>query len=99
MDYGRPMRALKASLATPLEEMRNREGPHRLYAETNDHTHCDAQTSDALADGTTAAHLTVKTVADPKPFSHGSEAARNAAWCKQLLGDIFLNRLFRNRES
>jgi hypothetical protein len=37
MDDGRPMRALKASLANPLGEMRNGEGPHRLYAETADH--------------------------------------------------------------
>jgi hypothetical protein len=66
MDDGRPMRAVKASLATPLGEMRNREGPHRLYAETTDPTQRDVQTSDALADGTPSARLTVKTVADPK---------------------------------
>jgi hypothetical protein len=29
---------MKASLATPLGEMWNREGPRRLYAETADHT-------------------------------------------------------------
>ena len=28
MDYDRPMRAVKASLATPLGEVRKREGPY-----------------------------------------------------------------------
>jgi hypothetical protein len=37
MGYDRPMLALKASFATTLGEMRSREGPHRLYAETADH--------------------------------------------------------------
>ena len=37
-----------------------------LYAETADHAQCDAQASDALADGTASARLTVKTVADPQ---------------------------------
>ena len=66
MDDGRSMRAVKVSLASHLAEMRNREGPHRLYAETADHTQRDAQASDALADGTVSARLSVKTVADPK---------------------------------
>jgi len=56
---------VKASLATPLGEMQNREGPHRLYAGTADHTYRDAQASDALADGTASARLTVNTAADP----------------------------------
>ena len=60
------MRAVKDGLATPLGEMRNREGPHRLYAETADHTQRDAQASDALVDGTVSARLSVKIVADPK---------------------------------
>lgn len=45
-------------------------GPHRLYAETADHTQRNAQTSDALADGTASTRLTVKTVADPISFPH-----------------------------
>ena len=59
------MRAPKASLATPLGEMQNREGPHRLYAGTADYTQCDAQASDALADGIASVRLTINTVADP----------------------------------
>ena len=70
MDYGRPMRAVKASLAIPLGEMRNREGPRRLYAETAGHTHRDVQASDALADGTSLARLTVKTVDDLESSSN-----------------------------
>jgi hypothetical protein len=62
------MRALKASLATPLGEMWNREGPHRLYA-TADHTQRDAQALDVLADGTVSARLIVKTVAVPKSLT------------------------------
>ena len=59
------MRAVKASLANLLGEMRNREGPDRLYAETADHnTQRDAQSSDALADGTASVRLPVGTVAD-----------------------------------
>jgi hypothetical protein len=54
---------VKASLATPLREMRNREDHHRLYA-TDDHTQRDAQASDGLADGIASASFTVKTV-DP----------------------------------
>ncbi len=34
-----------------------------------DHTQRDAQASDALADGTASARVTVKTVADTKPFA------------------------------
>jgi hypothetical protein len=66
MDDVRSTCAVKASLATPLGEMRKREGPHRLCAETDDHTQRDAQASDTLADGTASVRLTVKTVADPK---------------------------------
>ena len=40
-------------------------GARRLYAETADHAHRDAQASDVLADDTAATGLTVKTVADP----------------------------------
>ena len=57
---------MKASLATPLGEMRNSQGPHRLYAEAADHTQLDAQASNARADGTASARVTVKTVVDPK---------------------------------
>ena len=49
-------------------------GARRLYAQATDHAQCDAQASDALADGTASACLTAKTVADPgcsrlKPYS------------------------------
>ena len=40
-------------------------GPRRLYAETADHAQRHPEASDALADGTASARLTVKTVADP----------------------------------
>jgi hypothetical protein len=39
-------------------------GSHRLYAETADDTQRDTQATQALADGTAATCLTVKTVAD-----------------------------------
>ena len=48
-----------------LGELRNREGTHRLYAETADHTQREAQASDALTNGIASGRLTVKTVADP----------------------------------
>ena len=69
MDEGRPMRALKASLAAPLGEIWKREGPHRLYAEIADRTQRDPQASELLADGSASARLVVKIVADPKSFS------------------------------
>ena len=43
-------------------------GARRLHAETADHAQRHAQASDALADRTASARLTVKTVADPKTF-------------------------------
>lgn len=86
MDYGRPMRAMKANLPTPLREMRNREGPHRLNAETADHTQRDAQVSDALADGTASAYLTVKTVADTKSLTPKSLRYSSTVSSERQLG-------------
>ena len=43
-------------------------GARRLHAETADHAQRHAQASDALADGSASARLTVKTVADPNFF-------------------------------